>query len=192
MHLTGVLLTLVLFSSQEAAITGSGIIRLHLCGFGDGGHVIALIFDEEAGTMTDPSLAMAGSFADVDGDETEISFLGIPWGEYAVIVFRDRDGDGAPDCDPGEDSSEPFGVSGIEPPTLPGEDGTVFEDADAAPPEGSGGITFGNCSFCHSSDETLVEIVMMSEQGAPQGSPGGPGGPGGMPGGGPGGGRPGW
>jgi uncharacterized protein (DUF2141 family) len=198
MLLTGALLTLALLASQDAAVAGTGIIRVSLTSPGAGeGQVIALLFDEEAGSMTDPSLAVAGSYADVDGDVTEISFLGIPWGEYAVIVFQDTDGDGEPDCDPGEDSSEPFGVSGMEPPEPPSGAGTDSDaanrtppdDAEGSPPEGGTTISFENCCFAHSSDETLVEIVMMPSPGGPP--RGGPGGHGGMPGGGPGGGGPG-
>lgn len=183
---------LVLPSGEGTAAAGSGIVRIEMEGL-DAGQVLALLFDVEAGPVTDPALACAGTYADCRPGGTDISFMGVPWGEYAVLVFQDLDGDGELDTDDGE-AAEPFGVR-IETPSPPGT--PAADSAGTAPvpgsgeppspPEGAGGReagaqAFGPCSFVHASEETVVEIRILVPAGTRiPGGPGRPGGPGGPP-----------
>jgi uncharacterized protein (DUF2141 family) len=186
-----VLMALVL--STDTLIEGAGIVRATVDGLtGSEGTLMILLFDGEAGLPPDAEKVFASDCVEVADSILTIAFLGVPYGEYAMIAFRDLDGDCRPDIS-GSGFSEPFCYSMQTGPGggIPASSGEV---PSGDPPSGSSAhrevmlpgtaeVTFDMISFEHSGSETSVRMTMtgVGAIGRPAGGddmpPGGPGGP---------------
>lgn len=173
----------------DAGIGENGIVRVMVDDLSGSGSVMVLLFDGEAGIPPDPEQVLASGCVETDEADSGIvvSFLGVPYGEYAVLAFLDLDGDREPDL--GSGSGEPCGWSSAEPSDAdPGPRGAGNRSGSppGSPPSGggrdAGEIVFEAISFDHSADETRIRVRMAEGGGTvpPEGSS-----PGGMPPGGP-------
>jgi uncharacterized protein (DUF2141 family) len=186
-----VLMALVL--STGTAIEGTGIVRVTVDGLtGSEGTLMILLFDGEAGLPPDAEKVFASDCVEVEDSTLTIAFLGVPYGDYAMIAFRDLDGDGEPDIG-GSGYSEPFCYSMQAGPGggVPPSGGEAYPgDRPPGPPAGrevmlpgTAEVTFDMISFEHSGDETSVRMTMTGggAMGRPARGddlpPGGPGGP---------------
>lgn len=101
-----VLMALVL--STGTVIEGTGIVRATVEGLtGSEGSLMVLLFSEDAGLPPDVEKVLASDRGEVSDSTLTVVFLGVPYGEYAIVAFRDLDGDSEPDIG-GSGPSEPF------------------------------------------------------------------------------------
>jgi|GEM_PF-2016930 uncharacterized protein (DUF2141 family) len=192
---TAILLLSVLVGGDTAAATGSGIVRVTVSGYSaQWGTMTVYLFQEDAGMPPEPEEVFASTEKTISDSTLSVSFLGVPFGQYAVLAYQDTDGDGEPDM--GQDA-EPCGYSMGEPPSAPAGTGgaggsSVSAGEDGSPDRPRMGTrpsmdepTFDLVSFDHSSDETEVMVMIMGAgpSGRPAGGPPGGGAGGGGPGG---------
>lgn len=98
-------------ATKAGANDESGDIIVSISGLGDAGDVkIALVKDKETFESDDKTPFM-GAVIKAENNNATYVFKNVPFGEYAIKFFQDKDGDGKLTCGAFGIPKEPYGLS---------------------------------------------------------------------------------
>ncbi len=107
------LLTLSLLTASAAALSADNVGKIEVIVHtkDDSGKVYASLFNKAEGFPSGGDAPFKTANAKQQGGKAQIVFEGVPYGEYAVAVHHDEDGDGKMKTVYGTIPLEGFGVS---------------------------------------------------------------------------------